>query len=255
MNPISQTPEDLAFGREDLRSGCQEGIYEEVTTGEAERIRSTGAMISPSFVVWQDGPEGRKGRFVVNLSKQFKHWPKGSVRMETLPEYALEVERGEKMVSFDIQAGYRHFRLAPQMRDWLLFRYEGRFYRCIALPFGWGRSPIWFTQLMVPMVRKLTEQYRVLAYLDDFLICPIKAGRVASMRDCRKATQVIDKLLSSLGLTRHPTNGEWVGSTRMEHLGCVIDSDRMRFYIAPRTIAMVHGIARAILRQARQGRR
>jgi hypothetical protein len=43
MNP--QTPEDLAFGSEDLRAGCQEGIYEEVTTGEAERIRSTGAMI------------------------------------------------------------------------------------------------------------------------------------------------------------------------------------------------------------------
>jgi hypothetical protein len=99
------------------------------------------------------------------------------------------------------------------------------------------------------------QQYRVLAYLDDFLICPVKAWRVASMRDCRKATQVIDKLLSSLGLTRHPTKGEWVGSTRVEHLGCVTDSDRMRFYIAPRKIAKVHGITRAILRQARQGRR
>jgi hypothetical protein len=73
------------------------------------------------------------------------------------------------------------------------------------------------------------------------------------MRDCRKATQVIDKLLSSIGLTRHPTKEEWVGGTRVEHLGCVMDSDRMRFYIAPRKIAKVHGIARAILRQARQG--
>jgi hypothetical protein len=135
MNPIPQTPEDLAFGREDLRSGCQEGIYEEVTTGEAERIRSTGAMISSSFVVWQDGPERRRGRFVVNLLKQSMHWPKGSVRMQTLPEYALELIHGEKMVSFDIKEGYRHFRLAPQMRDWFLFRYDGRLYRCIALPF------------------------------------------------------------------------------------------------------------------------
>jgi hypothetical protein len=45
MNPIPQTPEYLAFGREDLRAGCQESIYEEVTTGEAEIVRSTGAMI------------------------------------------------------------------------------------------------------------------------------------------------------------------------------------------------------------------
>jgi hypothetical protein len=75
------------------------------------------------------------------------------------------------------------------------------------------------------------------------------------MRDCRKPKQVIDKLLSSLGLTRHPTKGEWVGSTRVEHLGCVIDSDCMSFYIAPRKIAKVHCITRIILRQARQGRR
>jgi hypothetical protein len=86
MKPIPQTSEDLAFGPEDFRAGCQEGIYEEVTTGEAERIRSTGAMISSSFVVWQDGPEGTKKRFVADLSTKYKHWPKGSVRMETLSE-------------------------------------------------------------------------------------------------------------------------------------------------------------------------
>jgi hypothetical protein len=102
MNAIAQITEDLAFGREDLRAGCQEGIYEKVTTGEEKRIRSTGAMISSSFVVLQNGPEGRKERFVVNLSKQSKHWPKGSVRIKTLPEYALELEHGEAMVSFDI---------------------------------------------------------------------------------------------------------------------------------------------------------
>jgi hypothetical protein len=47
-----------------------------------------------------------------------------------MPEYALKLEQGEKMASFDIQAGYRHFRLAPKMKDWFLFRYDGRFYRC-----------------------------------------------------------------------------------------------------------------------------
>jgi hypothetical protein len=125
MNPIPQTSEDRAFGREDLRAGCHEGIYEVVTTGEADRIRSTGAIISSTFVVWQDGTEAREGRFVANLSKQSKHWPKVSVRMETWPEYALELEHGEKIVSFDIQAGYRHFRLAPQMRYWFSIRTTG----------------------------------------------------------------------------------------------------------------------------------
>jgi hypothetical protein len=207
MSPIPQTPEDLAFGREDLRADCLEGIYEEITLEAAESIRSTGEMISSSSVVWQDGPEGRKGRFVVNLSGQSKHWPTGSVRMEILPEFSQELGREERMLSFDIEAGYRHFRLAPQMRDWFVFAYDGRFYRCIALPFGWGRIPMWFTHLMVPLITRLRQSYRVLAYLDDFLICPAKAGRIASVRDCRRATQTIDKLLPSLGLARHPKKG------------------------------------------------
>jgi hypothetical protein len=77
MGLIPQSPEDLVFAREDLRAGCQQGIYEEVSRVEVEEIRSTGAIISPSIVVWQEGAEGRKGRFVVNLSKQSKHWRKG----------------------------------------------------------------------------------------------------------------------------------------------------------------------------------
>jgi hypothetical protein len=144
--------------------------------------------------------EGATRRFLVILSKQYKHWLKRSVGMETLPEYALELERWEMMVSFYIQ-------------------------------------------------------YRVLAYLDDFLICPIKAGKITGMRNFRKATKMIDKLLSSLALTRHPKKRNWVGSTRVKHLGCVRDTNRMRFYIAPQKIAKVHGIARDILRQARKGRR
>jgi hypothetical protein len=36
--PIPQTPEDLSFGREDLREGFLEGIYEEVTLEATESI-------------------------------------------------------------------------------------------------------------------------------------------------------------------------------------------------------------------------
>jgi hypothetical protein len=45
MSPIPQTLEDLAFGREDLRAGFLEGIYEEITLEAAESIRRTGVMI------------------------------------------------------------------------------------------------------------------------------------------------------------------------------------------------------------------
>jgi hypothetical protein len=41
----------------------------------------------------------------------------------------------------------------------------------------------------------------------------------------------------------------------VEHLGCVIDTVSMRFYVAPRKIVKVRDLGRAILRQAKQGRR
>jgi hypothetical protein len=72
------------------------------------------------------------------------------------------------MVSLDIKAGYRHFRLAPKMRYWFIFAYDGSCYKCIALPFGWGRSPMWFTHLMVPLVTRLRQLYRALACRTTF---------------------------------------------------------------------------------------
>jgi hypothetical protein len=113
------------------------------------------------------------------------------------------------------------------MRDMFLFRHAGRFYQRVALPFGWGRSPMWFTRLLRPVVQHLrtNEHYRVLAYLDDFPVAPSPAGKVAGSSACRAATGRIDKLLQHLGLVRHPSKGEWVGSTRVEHLGVVIDTE------------------------------
>jgi hypothetical protein len=53
--------------------------------------------------------------------------------MEILPEFALELAQEQRMLSSNITAGYQHFQLAPQMRDWFVFAYDGRFYRCIAI--------------------------------------------------------------------------------------------------------------------------
>lgn len=71
------------------------------------------------------------------------------------------------------------------MRDWFIFRYEGRYYQCVALQFGWGRSPLWFTWFMAVFVKKLgTEGMRVLAYLDDFIIASSPHGVVYFPAHC-----------------------------------------------------------------------
>lgn len=239
-----------------MQEGCRSGIYKEITPEHAAQAKANGAIISSGFVVWQETGEGRKGRFVVNLSVQSKRWKKGRVRMESLPEFATEIQRGDHFLSMDISKGYRHFRLHPRMRDWFIFRWDGRYYQCVALPFGWGRSPLWFTQFMAIFVKQLRcLEFRVLAYLDDFLIAPTRAGVVARRWHCVRGRKLIDSLLRRLGLARHPTKGEWEGATTIDHLGVRIDSIAMRFHLAPRKIAKVQLLARKILREVRLGRR
>lgn len=64
-----------------------------------------GKMICSAFVVWQGNDGKRKGRFVMNFSRQSKDWAKGSVKMETLRGFVLELEKGDRLMSFDAKGG------------------------------------------------------------------------------------------------------------------------------------------------------
>ena len=116
---------------------------------------------------------------------------------------------------------------------------------------------MWFTRFMKPLVEALRSkhQLRVLPYLDDFLICPSPPGTVASLADCFAARTTIAALLGDLGQVRHPTKSEWVGSTRMEDLGVVMDTVLEKFFIAPRKIAKVHHMAKHLISESTRGRR
>ena len=138
-------------------------MYEELSLGYVKAPVGEGKMVSLAFTVWQGEGLDRKGRFVVNFKRQSKHWPRGSVKMETITAFAVDLQRDDQLMSWDIQSGYRHFYLHPAMRDMFMFRYDSRYYRCIALPFGWGRFVLWFTQLQRPLVQYVKEKcaYRV----------------------------------------------------------------------------------------------
>jgi Reverse transcriptase (RNA-dependent DNA polymerase) len=139
--------------------------------------------------------------------------------METVPEFGLELKKGDHMISFDIRAGYPHFRLSPSIRDLFCFRYYGRYYRCVALPFGWGRSPMWFTQFMVPVVTHLrgVMKFRVLAYLDDFLVVPSICGTASSARDCRRAVRPRLARIDETFQERRVARGDASGTSRVGH--------------------------------------
>lgn len=256
LGDIPQTFEDLEFGRKDITKGLSTGIYTEFSRNHAHRSMRAGAIISSAFVVWQEREGERKGRFVVNLSQQSTHWEKGTVRMENLQEFAMSVQEKDFMLSTDAEKGYRHLRLHPYMRNWFIFRYDDRCFQCVALPFGWGRSPLWFTKLMAPFEAELRSYgYRVLPYIDDFLIIPTPYGVVAGPQDCRQARHRIELLMKTLGLRRHKEKGEWEGAQVVDHLGVRVNTVNMRFFVVPYKAQRERNLAFSLLRQVRMGRR
>ena len=159
--------------------------YEE----EAMRAAQRGRMVISASTSWQGEGKGRRGRYANRFKRQSRHWPKVSIKMETLKSFATQMQGGDTLMWWDIKSGYRHFYLHPRMREFFIFRYEGLFYRCIALPFGRVHSVLWFTKLLRPLVQHLREvlRYCVLPCIYDFACAPSPLGRPSTRQDCARA--------------------------------------------------------------------
>lgn len=97
--------------------------------------------------------------------------------------------------------------------------------------------------------------YRLLSYIDDFLLAP-SVGRASTSEDCWRATGRIGRLMDELGVERHPDKGVWDGGARaLDHLGMRWDSSKMLFTVTEVKQEKVRGHARELLREAARGRR
>jgi hypothetical protein len=168
----------------------------------------TGRMVSSAFTVWQrEGPE-RKGSFVINFERQSGHWQKESVKMEMLPGFAPGLVRNVVLTSWKVKSGYRHFYLHPRMRDYFLFHYGGRFYRYVALPFGWGRSVLCFANETSRQAS--TEGVRLPSAPVDRRFS-VRGYRRSSPRHCARLSPGGKTTRSIVpGARTHSTLGYWV---------------------------------------------
>lgn len=194
---------------------------------------------------------------MVNLHHQRKHWPHRGVKMETLTSFAVQMEARDTFMPWDIKSGYRQLRLHSDMRDFFQFQYSGGFYRCVALPFGWGPSALWFTKLMRPVVQFIRDRWcwRVLLYVDDLLLVLSPPGWPSTAANFAIDRVRLDRLCRQLGLTRHPTEVCWDGSQRLDHLGVHMDTVAMRAYVSDSNLRRVRALAGAVLLVAQKNRR
>lgn len=107
---IPQTPLDRDYEEQDLQRCLAEYIYEEVTNKNAYAQVKQGTMPSSAFTLLQPGSSGdMQVVFMINFSRQSKHWEKGSIKIERILLFAIELQQYDHLISFDIREDYRAF--------------------------------------------------------------------------------------------------------------------------------------------------
>lgn len=96
----------------------------------------------------------------------------------------------------------------------------------------------------VPQILSL----KIEPYMDDFLVA------FGDQERLKKVRRTIDRLVTAMGLTRKMQKGFWEPTTRIEHLGHLIDTARMTFGITSTRLEKIKGIAKSLLCQARRNR-
>lgn len=93
------------------------------------------------------------GMYVHYFHLQSQQWEKKGTRMDTKEDFSSLLRYGYHMLSFDLRGGYRHLSLHRYIRNFFLFRCDGRLFRWHALLFGCGSSSFWFVNLLNPLVK------------------------------------------------------------------------------------------------------
>jgi hypothetical protein len=162
------------------------------------------------------------------------------------------------MFSFDLKDGFYALGIVPKQRDFLTVNVRGQLYRLAGLPMGWSLSPYHFCAFTDTFVRLLRQPdpggftthrgrptqpdgdrpskrflrhtrwrgAKILPYVDDFLLFAATMVRFLALR------QRVDRLLSSLGLLRHPSKGFWEPTQYGHHMDSDIDTTTCSFFAA-----------------------
>jgi hypothetical protein len=127
-----------------------------------------------------------------------------------------------------------------------------RYFRYLALPFGWSRSGYWFSRLASPYLATFKSRfgYRVLSYVDHYLICR-STGTASKKMDCLRVLTRLDKLFLRYGITRHPKIGFGGWVSMLQHLNFIVDSVRGSFGVPASKLDKVSSMDRSLLRRFR----
>ena len=120
-----------------------------MANGALEELPSRPDHVCAAFMV----PKHDGGwRLVVDLRPLNVYFPVCKVHYETLSWLSSSPRSVTSAASIDLRDCYHHFRLHTAIRKHFNFEMNGKYYRCVALPFGWSLAPAFCTKLLRPVI-------------------------------------------------------------------------------------------------------
>jgi len=101
----------------------------------------------------------------------------------------------------------------------LCFRFKGRYYRWLVLPFGASCSPFYFCKIIREVIQHFRDNnLRTVVYVDDFYLCA-GAENIIGVRDW-----ALNELYK-LGLCINLEKSNLVPSNKVKYIGYIIETN------------------------------
>ncbi|KAJ1137758.1 hypothetical protein NDU88_004154 [Pleurodeles waltl] len=157
--------------------------------------------------------------------------------MLTLAQVLLALNKGDWMVSVDLQDAYFHIPILKSHRKYLRFVVGSQHYQFAVLPFGLTSAPRVFTKVMSVVAAELRRKgITVFPYLDDWLI------KAKSPELVLHHLQSTTQLLFDLDFSVNVPKSHLEPSQRLLFIGAVLDTTLNQAFPPPQRIQDIQAL-------------
>lgn len=192
--PFIETPTQMVIPEEKIWALEEERLLDV----KIEKLLRKGAIeecedderqfISSYFLVPK--PDG-SNRFILNLKELNKFIEPPHFKLEDIRSALGLVSPNDFSGSIDLEDAYFLISICVEHQKYLRFKFKGKTFQFLCLPFGLCTSPYTFTKVMKPVVNILRLKGMILVlYLDDFLF--IEKYKNSCENNMKEAVKILE---------------------------------------------------------------
>ncbi|KAA6376921.1 MAG: hypothetical protein EZS28_027554, partial [Streblomastix strix] len=148
--------------RGELMKEIKDGIVAEVMEKKVKHW-------NPSFIIHKVGGKFRK---ILDCREVNKATMQLHYKIDGTKEVMVVIQQGDFATKLDLEGTCHHIKVEERLSKYFGFRFEGREYAFMGLPFGWVHSYAIFCKVLRIANNAIREQLgmRFVAYMDDLLL-------------------------------------------------------------------------------------